>query len=177
MGSLSLCVVLGQASLTKADRLILRTSGQIVLFGEGNLDARKETVLFKKCKEPTAEPFSLNVYHFQTGKDCEPSVWGFRSIDIDGTTTPFNAETCSSGQRCLRYTVNSTRALDKLFVGAKEGDKVELVVSKVNEKPSAQYKNIDLILRLIGGSEGVRQTLTYHKVSASDEFVMKAMAK
>lgn len=177
MAPLSLCVVLGQVSITKADRLILRTSGQIVGLGEGNLDAKKETVLFKKCKEAEAEPFSLRDYHFQTGKDCGPPVWGFHSINIDGTVMSANAEKCSSGQPCLRYTVKSARAIEKLFVDAKEGDKIELVVSKVNETPSVQYKNIDLILRLVEAKGNVRQTLTYHKVSASDEFLSKAVAK
>ena len=170
-------LMLVDVSLINADRLILRVSGQIMQLGEGNLDAKKENVLFRKCKETKAEPFSLKDYEFRAGKDCEPPIWGLQSVNIDGTVTPVNFTKCSTGQPCLRYTVNSARALEKIFVKAKEGDKIELEVSNVKETPSARYKDIDLILRLVEPTGGVRQTLTYHKVSASDEFVAKAMAK
>jgi hypothetical protein len=105
-----------------ADRLIRRSDGEIILLGLGTLDAKKETVLFKGCKDRDSKIFSLRVYLFQAGKDCgQPDIFsGLESIQRDGTEQPHKVEICSTGKTCLRYIVKSSKELENVLAGAKK---------------------------------------------------------
>lgn len=160
-----------------ADRLIRRSDGEIMLLGLGNPDAKKETVLFKGCKDRDSKIFSLKEYLFQTGKDCgQPDIFsGLESLQIDGTEQPNKVENCSTGKTCLRYIVKSSEKVESVFAGAKNGDRIEVSISDFGEgKTSARTQDVNLTIRWLPEKTGqVKDSLNFSKVPASGDFVKK----
>jgi len=143
----------------------------------GTPDAKKETVLFKGCKDRDSKIFSLKEYLFQTGKDCgQPDIFsGLESIQIDGTEQPNKVEICSTGKTCLRYVVKSSEKVESVFTGAKKGDRIEVTISDFAKgKTSVRTQNVNLTVRLVPEKTGqVKGTLNFSKVPASGDFVNK----
>src|SRR5258706_6913940 len=164
-----------------ADRLIRRSDGEIFLLGLGTPDAKKETVLFKNCKDRDSKIFSLKEYLFQSGKDCgSPKIFSvLESIRIDGTGEPNKVVACSTGKTCLRYTVKSSEEVDNVFTGAKIGDKIEVTISNFdNTKMSAGTQNGNLTVRFVSDKTGeVKDSLSFSKIPASGDFVNKVAGK
>lgn len=171
------CLFLIFTTDSYADRLIRRSDGEIILLGLGTPDAKKETVLFKGCKDRDSKIFSLKEYLFQTGKDCgQPDIFsGLESIQIDGTEQPNKVEICSTGKTCLRYVVKSSEKVESVFTGAKKGDRIEVTISDFAKgKTSVRTQNVNLTVRLVPEKTGqVKGTLNFSKVPASGDFVNK----
>lgn len=175
----SFFLVLLVLSDVHADRLIRLVDGSIVLLGVGNLDAKKATVLFRGCKDKEGKVYSLKEYSFQSGKDCGPPVFpALGSLDIDGTILSTKTTGCPAGQTCFQYLVESPQQVEKLFSGAKKGDKIEVFLFKIGKTTESQHtKDIDFVLQLTEKTGKVRDVLTFKNVLASDDFVKKVAMK
>src|SRR5262245_22363100 len=86
VSALCLVCVTSVYSIVHADRLIRRSDAKISI-GLGNLDDKKQTVLFRGCNDKDGKIYNLKDYAYQTGKDCDgpPIFVILDSLDIDGT--------------------------------------------------------------------------------------------
>jgi hypothetical protein len=157
-----------------ADRLIRRSDAKIISIGLGNLDEKKQTVLFRSCADKEGKIFNLKEYAYQTGKDCDgPGIFTILySLGIEGAAKASTGEDCSTGQNCLRYVVKSPEDAEKVFDRPQKGDVIDVFIGKSSsEKGKARTREIDLILKLKRHNGAVADTMTFKNIAASDSFV------
>jgi|GEM_PF-5139589 len=117
-------------NVAHADRLIRRSDAKIISIGLGNLDDKKQTVLFRRCNDKEGKIYNLREYAYQSGKDCEgPPIFSIlNSLDIDGTVKASKGDDCSKGKTCLHYMVESPQKAEKVFGRAQKGDVINVFI-------------------------------------------------
>jgi len=166
-------------SFVDADRLTSTSDGSTLL-GIGDLDAKKQNVMFRECKQKNSEIYSLKRFMFEKyPKDCgPPEISAVNGINLDGTTKSTTTVGCATGQKCLQYIVAFPDRVDPIFTAVKKGDVIDVVVVKSEETKSPQAaKEVDISFQLKEKTGKVKHALEFQRIFVNRDFAAELAVK